>query len=164
MLFFHWLIPLAFFINGPTLHPYYVSVTEMEYNAQAHSIEVSCRFFTDDFEHTLHNAFQKKADLLKPDFKEAMNPLVKAYILQHLKVSVNGMFKPLNYIGFEGEPEATTAYFEILDVDRVTQIVLSNTLLYDYKPEQIGLMHVTVNGKRKSYKLVNPNSEAVFSF
>jgi len=37
-------------------------------------------------------------------------------------------------------------------------------LLYAEHAEQINMMHVTVNGERKSTKLDNPQSSAAFSF
>lgn len=150
--------------NTPSLHPYYVSVTEMEYNASTHALEISCRFFTDDFEITLRDNYKHKTDLLNPALKGAMEPMVKNYVTRHLEVKVNNHQRALNYIGFESDPETTSVYFEIPAMDMVSQIAIKQTLLYDYKPEQIGLIHVTVNGKRKSYKLVNPESEALFTF
>jgi hypothetical protein len=39
-----------------------------------------------------------------------------------------------------------------------------NDLLYEYLPQQMEIMHVTVNGERKSSRLNNPDSKAEFTF
>ena len=41
---------------------------------------------------------------------------------------------------------------------------VNNTLLHDFINEQINILHVTVNGNRKSTKLNYPDSKASFSF
>ena len=38
------------------VHPFYVSVTEINQNAAEKSLEISCKFFADDFEQTLEKA------------------------------------------------------------------------------------------------------------
>ena len=36
--------------------------------------------------------------------------------------------------------------------------------MYDYKKDQVSLIHVTVGGKRQSTKLTNPTDKVVFNF
>jgi hypothetical protein len=42
--------------------------------------------------------------------------------------------------------------------------VVRDNILYEYKKEQMSLLHVTVMGKRNSTKLLNPEELAVFNF
>jgi hypothetical protein len=61
MMFFVNLLSLAFVFSfgratqteRSAPHPFYVSVTEISQNATDKSLEVSCKFFADDFEQTL---------------------------------------------------------------------------------------------------------------
>jgi hypothetical protein len=46
----------------------------------------------------------------------------------------------------------------------VTKIDVTDNILYDYKKEQIGIIHAVVDGNRKSTKLNNPNDKASFEF
>ena len=41
---------------------------------------------------------------------------------------------------------------------------INNSILHDFTPQQINIMHVIVNGKRQSIKLDFPQKEAQFSF
>lgn len=162
-----WFLILAMLCSGPVqgeLHPYYVSVTEIEHNAGAQTLEVSCKIFTDDFETTLRNATGKKIDLLNPARKNEMKPFVEAYIRKHLKIVVDGTEVHPVFLGYEQDEEGIISYFEVAAIRSVKKLLLINDLLYETHSNQIGLIHVTVGGKRKSFKLDNPEREAVFNF
>ena len=52
----------------------------------------------------------------------------------------------------------------MLNLPSVKSLDVLNTLLHDFKPEQINIMHVTIGGKRQSTKLDYPQSKAGFRF
>ncbi len=137
-------------------HPIFVSVTEIEHNAKEKSLEISCKIFTDDFEKTLRATYKTKVDLLDAKIKPAMDKLINDYIVKHLKIAVEGKITNLKYIGFERIEEGIYSYFEIENVNTPKKIVITNDLLYEYKKDQIGLMHISVGGKRQSKKITNP--------
>jgi hypothetical protein len=142
-----------------------MSVTEIEHNTKEQLLEVSCKIFTNDFESQLKKKSSQKIDLLNPDLKNKMNLLVEGYIQNHLKISVNNSsISKMKFIGFEQIEDAIVSYFEINGINKVNSIKIENTILYDYSEQQINLMHVIVNGIRKSYKLNNPDSQISFNF
>lgn len=145
-------------------HPFFVSVTDIHHNIKDRKLEISCKIFTDDFEKTLRKNNKGVVDLLHPKDKTLMNNLITDYIKKHLMVSVNGMFSQLQFVGYEQEEEATWTYFQINNITSVKKIDIKNDLLFDYKKEQINLIHVTVNGKRKSTKLDNPECRVSFEW
>lgn len=157
------LIWISFSSN--TIHPVYMSVTEIEHNAKEYILEISCKIFTNDFESQLKKNNTQKIDLLNSDLKNKMNLLVEGYIQNHLKISVNNnAVSKMKFIGFEQVEDAIVSYFEINGIDKVNSVKMWNTILYEYSEQQINLMHVTVNGSRKSYKLNNPDSQTTFNF
>lgn len=155
-------------IQSPKLasraHPFYLSVTEIEENAKDGILEISCRIFTDDFEKTLRMFQNKSVDLLNPKDKAATNQMVETYIKSHLGITINGKLQTLQYVGYEKNEEAVECYFQINWKDAVKTVDVFNNLLFEYKPEQVNLVHVTVKGKRKSTQLTNPNAKASFTF
>ena len=165
-IFYKWLFVAAItmFSGSTGKHPIYVSVTEIEHNAREKSLEVSCKLFTDDFEKTLRMAYRVNIDLLKPGNKASMNSLVDDYIQKHLKISIDGKPVQLKFIGYEEIEEGIYSYFEATRIERITELTVMDNLLYEYKKEQISLLHVLVNGSRKSSKLNNPDARATFSF
>ena len=165
-IFYKWFFIAACSLSfsGFSYHPIYVSVIEIDHNAAAKTLEVSCKLFTDDLEKILRSTYKVPVDLINPKDKIAMDRLINDYVQRHLKVNADGRPITFKYIGFEQVEEGIYSYYEAANVAQVKNIAVTNNLLYEYKPEQIGLLHVTVNGTRKSTKLVNPADKAELQF
>ena len=146
------------------LHPFYVSVTEINHNAKTQAIEVSCRMFYDDLEKELNTVNHTHINIVKPTDKVQVNKLIADYVKKHLVIKADG--KPLNlgYVGYEIQEDGAWCYFEAKGVPMVKDIAVHDELLYQLHPEQINMIHTTVNANRKSKKLDNPDADAVFSF
>ncbi len=145
-------------------HPYYVSVTELNHNAKDQTIEISCKIFTNDLETLLRAKSKSYIDIVHPKDKAATSKLVNNYIAQHLQIIIDNKPYPMEYLGYEIEDEAVWSYLQIKNISSVKKIQISNTILYDYKKEQINLMHVSVKGDRRSTKLSNPETSATLEF
>jgi exo-beta-1,3-glucanase (GH17 family) len=150
------LIALLFLFSGAAHHPIYVSVTEIEHNAKENSLEISCKIFTSDLEAVLRKNNKNKVDLLAPTDKKAMEALVSNYIQQHLKIIVNEKPVQLSFVGYEQNEETIQSYFQVNEVKSIKSMEVLNNILYEYKSEQISIIHVIIDGKRKSTKLNNP--------
>ncbi len=166
---YKWLmIPLlaGFLLSArrPAPHPFHVSVIEINHNAADKTLEISCKIFTDDFEKILSKNYKTKVDLTNPPNKAAMDTLVRRYIFSHLALKANGKPVSLSYVGFEQENEAVYGYVEVDNIPSVSRVDITNSLMYDQFDDQINIMHVIVNGNRKSTKLSYPEKEAVVSF
>jgi len=145
-------------------HPLFVSVTEIEHNAKDKTLEISCKIFTDDFEKTLRPTYKGIVDLINPVDKASMNKLVSDYVQKHLQISSDGKKNFLQFVGYEQEEEGIVSFYQINNIATVNKIEVTNTILYEYKKEQMGIIHVTMGGTRKSSKLNNPDSKASFEF
>src|SRR5262245_41739176 len=107
---FKWLLIGGFLQFNPapsdhTLHPIFVSVTEIEHNAKDKTLEISCKIFTDDFEKVLRQQYNTHVDLLNPKEKAAMEKMVSEYVLKHLTVKADGKPVALQYLGYEQQEE-----------------------------------------------------------
>lgn len=163
---YKWIFMLVFsFIStGNKLHPFYVSVVEIEHNASAKTLEISCKLFTDDFEKQLRNNYKVHIDLQDAKLKPAMEKLVNDYIQKHFKISVDHKALDLKFLGYEPIEEGIYSYYEAAQVPQVKSIAITDNLLYDYKEQQTGIIHVIVNGNRKSAKIVNPEDRVDMAF
>ncbi len=146
------------------LHPFYVGVTEIEHNAANKTLEISVKLFIDDFESALTRTTKESVNLLQPRDSNRTNQVVANYLAQHLKLKVNGKPVILEFVGYEHEREAAWCYVQVSGIPAVKTLEMTNTLLYESFDTQINLLHVTVNGERKSTKLVNPDQQASFQF
>jgi hypothetical protein len=161
------LLPFLFFIFlflGMS-HPFYVSMTDIAYNTKEKQVEVSVRIFTDDFEKTLRKDNPNMSiDLLKPKDRKLMEKIITAYINQHLKLSVNDKTAAVQFIGYEQQEESIWSYFQVNDISSLQSLQVNNTLLYDYKKEQLNMVHVKASSKDETQKLTYPASALIFRF
>jgi hypothetical protein len=146
------------------LHPLHVSTTEINHNAIDKILEISCHIFTDDFETVLSKQFNTRADLSSANLKTQMDTLVKKYIKSRLQIKADDKTTVMQYVGFEKEDQAIYAYFEVDNVASVKKIDVTDTILHDLYDDQISIIHVLINGNRKSTKLDYPAKQASFSF
>ena len=146
------------------LHPFHVSVTEINHNAADKTLEISCKIFTDDFSDALAKKYKTKVDLVHPADKALMDKIVSDYISNHLQIKTDNKPGILNYVGFEVENEATYVYMQVNDVAAVKKADVTDTILHDLFTDQTEIIHVIVAGNRKSAKVDYPDNQASFQF
>ncbi len=163
---FKWLVVVGLVLNFPSnnSHPIYVSVTEIEHNAKDKTLEISCKIFTDDFEKTLRQTYKGTVDLLQPKDKTAMNNLVNDYVQKHIKLKVENKAVALQFLGYEQQEEGIVSFYQVNNIPAVKNLDITDNILFEYKKEQISIIHVLVNGDRKSTKLINPDDKTSFEF
>ena len=145
-------------------HPFYVSVTEINLNSGEKLLEISCKFFADDFEKTLEQNNKVQLDISSAKDKPSFDKFIPEYINKHLNLSVESKAATLSYVGYEKDNESVYCYFEVKNIISASRLAITNKLLYDLTHEQINIMHATVNGKRQSSKLSYPKVKADFKF
>jgi hypothetical protein len=147
------------------MHPFYVSICDINYNSAKKDAEITVRIFTDDFEQTLQANFpSEKLDLFNPRNQVKTDSLINKYIQSKFNIKINGKPYKINYLGHERVEESIWCYFEIPALETPKNVHISNRILYDYRKEQTNMHNVSVNGQSKSRKIDNPDSEVEFSF
>ncbi len=159
-IFIQWLITASLSF----LHPFYVSVIEIDHNAKDATAEISVRIFTDDLEKTLQKNTTTTIDILKPKNKAIIDQQINQYITKTLQLKINGKAVKLNYIGYEIIKESTWSYFEVTEIKEMNSVDINCSILHDFESSQINLFHVNSKGNQKSYKLDFPNKSTSFSF
>jgi|GEM_PF-632195 len=145
-------------------HPFYVSVTEIQYNEKSRSLEIAVKAFTDDLETALRKTFQTPTDLLSVKDRDLAARRLTEYISSHLAIRINNKPVSLKFLGYEQEREAIWSYLEAEQAPEPGNIEIVNSILYDSFDQQIHLVHVMVNRKRKSAKLAYPADRLRFDF
>jgi hypothetical protein len=146
------------------MHPFFVSVVDINHNSKEAALEISVRVFSDDLEKTLQAFSKTKIDLFKPANKELINKQLQAYVAGRLKLTVNGKPVQFNLIGYEQQMESTWCYFEVTGISAVNKVDVDCSLLYDYEKNQVNIVHVKSKGVQKTYKLDYPQHTTSFSF
>jgi hypothetical protein len=146
------------FADNSALHPFYISVTEINHNGTEKTLEISCKIFTEDLENVLNKSANPKIEISNPKSKDQATKLINQYLSTHLQLRVNGQPVKMELLGFEEEKEATWSYLQVNNIPSVKKIEIDDSILYESFPEQINLVHVTVSGNRKSSRVNNPES------
>ena len=159
-IFFHYLLVAALHL----FHPFFVSLTDINFNGNTKELEISVRIFTDDFENTLAKYHKDKVDILHPADQQKMDGYVNGYIQKHLQFVVNDSLVQMKFVGYEEQAESIWTYFEVAGVDDVKKIKVFNDLLHDYSNKQINMLQIKVNKNEQNYKLDYPRNTVSFNF
>jgi hypothetical protein len=162
-LFFGLFLLLAFSFSAKK-HPYYVSVVDIKYDVNQKALQISARLFTNDLEDALRKTNKKTIDLLNPKIRSEADSALFKYIKERFQIFLNSKAKALTYIGYEKEEESIWVYLEIKKTVLPKKININSSLLYDFLPQQINIIHAEINGVKKSSKITNPDSKIEFSF
>ncbi len=158
------LVPCALLLGSFVMHPYYVSVTEIEYKPADKEVQIAGKLFIDDLESALQNEFALKVAILNAADKKKNEDLLNRFFQKHLKISIDGKPAVFQLIGFDREEEAIWTYMVIKNVKQLKSATVINDLLYSQRQDQINIIHFINNGNRKSHRLTYPDIQFTFSW
>lgn len=147
-----------------TLHKYYLSVTDVEYNAEAKSVQLITRIFYDDLEDVLNERYDKNFTLSDRSDQEEIDNSLKKYLTSKIKIRVNDELKKLQFVGKEYEDDYVVCYIETSRVDSITKFEIENELLIDLFPEQKNMIHTKIYKRQKSFLLTRESAKAMLNF
>lgn len=159
------LIYLAVFTFLTWLHPFHVSVLDAEYNYEKHSLQISHRMFIDDLEEGLKDYHGLEyVDTTEPDDPARLDSLISGYLENKVFFVINGQDKKFKYYGSELEGDARWCYYEILEIDNLKELQITNVALMDVFDDQQNIVHIKANDKIQSYKLDKRTKVKTFNF
>lgn len=141
------------------LHPFFITLTEVRFNPSSKKMELAQKIFWDDLEVALSKEAGVTVDFLKPKDKAKLESQVKAYLLKHTQVWVNGKLVPLTYVGYEVEEDAAWFYLESTATNLPKTVEVQNTLLLRDFDGQQNIVHVYVNTKSPKSLLLGEGKE-----
>lgn len=120
-------------------HTFYVSLTMVEHNAAARSLEVTMRLFADDLELAVARHAGKPLKHGQAGFDKA----VLAYVREALVLRrADGSPLGLAWVGLENRVDITWVYVEAAGVAATEGLTMRNTLFTEVLPEQVNMMQV----------------------
>lgn len=155
---------LFVFTSFSPIHKFYVSVTEIELNPKSQSLQIISRVFTDDLENVLRQRYNDDIRLGNGFEAGDVNKIIPHYILQKMKISLDGRSRDLKFIGMEYDNDMTVFYVEVENVQGFQNIKIMNALLTDLFEDQKNLVHVDNKKKTKSLILAKGKEEDTLNF
>lgn len=146
-------LPVIISLILSLIHPFHVSVCDVEFNEEAKSIQLSQRIFLDDFEQTLNEKYRVNLVIDDEISKVFRDSLIKVYLFESIQVSVDGKKKKGIYIGNEIEDDAMWCYIEYKGVTKFKSLRIKSTVLIETFEDQANIIHFTYGDYEKSIKL-----------
>ncbi|UPQ77551.1 MULTISPECIES: DUF6702 family protein [Chryseobacterium] len=156
-LFFFFSVLILFFSFTELKHPYHVGSVEINYNQKSKTFEMTGRFFLDDLENGLNNKYGKSLHFNDPKFKPQLNEALKNYSAEYFKLKANNKLLNVKFIGYEEDQESVNIYLESEKIENPRKVEAAVSFLYNLFDDQINIVHIIVNGNRKSEKVTYPN-------
>lgn len=127
--------PLPFYPSALTAaHKYHFSFTQLEYNAQEKSVEITVRVFADDLEVAISKRSGKSVKL---DEKEAA-ALVADYARDKIELKGrDGRTKRLTWVGMEPKVDVAFLYFEAKAPAGVVGSQFRQQMFFDLFEDQV---------------------------
>ena len=138
-------------------HPFHVGSVEFNYNSKSKTFEVTGRFFMDDLENALNKKYGKSVHFLDSKFKPEINKELEQYAAEYLKLKVDNQVVKINYVGFEEDHESVNVYWESEAIKTPKKVETAVSFLYNLFDDQMNIIHIVVDGNRKSEKLNYPD-------
>ncbi|CAM3451645.1 DUF6702 family protein [Aequorivita lipolytica] len=151
-------------VSATSAHKFYVSITKIEYVKEKKSLQIITKIFTDDIEDALQQRYDASISLDTNKETEVADEDLKKYILQKLKIKVNGKPVKLTYIGKEYDTDMLIAYLEVTDVANLKSIEIENKVLLEMFPDQQNIIHLKTPNSRKSLILDSDESSGKLEF
>ncbi len=153
---------LFFFVLAAfNVHKFYVAIYQINFVPEKKRIEITSRIFVDDLNAALEKKFQQKTHIGEPN--ENSDDVVKMnqYLLEQLKVKVNGKPKTIVFVRKEMESNVVVGYYKILDVKTVNSIYVRNSSLMELFSDQQNIIQTSFNGKKQSLLLTSDSSSGL---
>jgi hypothetical protein len=154
------IIPLLSF----STHKYYLSLTQINFNSKAKSIQVIINVFMDDIETVLNKDFNIDLQLTTEKELKENDVYFEKYLKEKLHFKVNSIAKKYKYVGKEYDGELVYFYLEIENINEVNQIEVSNKILIKHFPKQENLIKSKVGNTNKSVLLNAKNYSEILKY
>lgn len=151
---------LAAFATLSSAHDFHVSITQMEQNGKTGRLEIAVKIFTDDLELAVQPAGIPKLHLATREEHAAADSLIGQYLLEHLRLHVDGIPVVLAYLGKETESDATWCYLESGPMGKIGQLKVTNTVLFAQFDDQVNIIHWKQDGRTKA-RMVSASDRSV---
>lgn len=147
------------------IHKFYLSVTNIEYSNKDNSLQITSRIFIDDLENVLEERYDVQTFLSTEDESEEANYYIEKYIRSKLVLRTDGKDRTFVFLGKKFDNDLIICYLEIEDIDlsALKTIEIENDILTDMFEEQQNIVHLRINGKKKSFLLLKENNKGMLN-
>jgi hypothetical protein len=146
-------LSLARVVPVASAHKFHTSFAEADYNARERSLEITLRTFPDDLELVLRKRSGKSVRL---DRKQEAEPLLIAYLQETFELkNAKGETLKLSWVGMDAGVDSAWLYFEARMPEGFAGAQLRNQFLFDLYDDQINLVNVKQDDRKRALTFKN---------
>lgn len=149
------LVFFVLFLSSFAVHKFYVSVTQIDYVPSKKRVEITSRIFIDDLEKGINKRFNKKVNLTSTKELPEAEELIKTYLKEKIKVSINKKSQNIEFLAREVEGDVLILYTKIAISKKINTFEIYNSLLTEVYADQQNIVHTNINSNKKSILLTN---------
>jgi len=155
------IVPLLSF----SIHKFYVSVTNINYNDKDKSFQITSRIFIDDLDDLLLERYGVNGKLGTDEESQLADDHIKKYFKAKFLLTLNGENRGYTFLGKKYDNDVVICYLEVenVDLEALNSITVQNELLTDLYEEQKNLVHIKMKGKKKSFVLIKENNKGMLN-
>jgi len=158
------LLLVAPLMMAVSIHKYYLSVTDLNYNAEAQSIQIVTRIFYDDLEAVIQERYDTDIIVDATSDQKALDNYLIKYFQKKMLITINGEQRALRFVGKKYEDDFVVCYIEVPDVKAIKTFEIESTVLMDVFPDQKNMVHTTIGERKKSFLLTRANAKGLLNF
>jgi len=148
------------------VHKYYISVTNVSYSEKDQAIQIISRVFIDDMELLLKERYALQANLATDKESDDTDMYLEKYFNLKFGVTINESKASCKFLGKKYEDDLMLCYIEIPNVNNkeLQSVEIQNEVLIDLYEEQQNIVHVKINGDKKTVILTRENNKGMLNF
>jgi hypothetical protein len=135
---------LSLLLSTVVVHDFFVSILTIRHVPATKTLDLTWRITAHDIEHALENVAPLK--LASANEHPRADSILNAYFHEHLKLSTGAQALDWAWVGKELDGETLYCYLQVMNVDNLNELTVSNSLLQDLFYEQQNLVHVEREG------------------
>lgn len=132
-------------------HKFHASITQMDYNPKAQSVEAVTRFFLDDFETAVSQHAKREIKFNTPaSLKDKANSAaVLAYVRERIEVkSAKGVAVKLALVGMEMQGDMIWVYYEGKLAGGLANSQVRHRTLHELYEDQVNIVNYKYDGQQ----------------
>ena len=141
-----------------------MSVTDIEYNQKNKTLEIAIQMFTDDLEEALEETISEQIQLGMEDEHTKTDIYIQNYLSKNFKLSIDKTSLTYDFIGKEVDLNDTYCYIEVLNIETLNTLTITNKVLIDTFTGQKNMVNVKKGKKTKALLLKGHKTSGTVTF
>lgn len=140
-------------LSSMAAHRFYVAIYQIDFVPQKKRLEITTRIFMDDLNDAVTKAYKKSTNIGSAKETPEDIALLKKYLSEHFKLTINGKPKAFTYLSSEVESNVVICYLSLKEITKVSSLQVENSILIEVHNEQQNIVQFNNNGKKQNLLL-----------